>query len=137
MRRPIIAIALLLGCASAGALERYLIDTEGMHAAIEFRIQHLGYSWLSGRFNTFSGWFEFDHALVAVGDQRVEDAAAREQLARVFLDPQPRAHLQRQWQEHLPRLRAGTQVQVIPQIAMRQVLMALRLEHVVVVGVAV
>ncbi|MBK6288593.1 MAG: YceI family protein [Gammaproteobacteria bacterium] len=64
MRRPIIAIALLLGCASAGALERYLIDTEGMHAAIEFRIQHLGYSWLSGRFNTFSGWFEFDPALV-------------------------------------------------------------------------
>ena len=40
--------------------EKYLIDTKGSHAFIQFRIQHLGYSWLSGRFNTFSGQFEYD-----------------------------------------------------------------------------
>ena len=40
--------------------DKYLIDTKGSHAFIQFRIQHLGYSWLSGRFNTFSGQFEYD-----------------------------------------------------------------------------
>jgi len=40
--------------------EKYVIDTKGSHAFIQFRIQHLGYSWLSGRFNTFSGQFEYD-----------------------------------------------------------------------------
>jgi len=42
--------------------DRYLIDTEGTHAFIQFRIQHLGYSWLSGRFNTFSGTFDYDES---------------------------------------------------------------------------
>ncbi|MBP8925707.1 MAG: YceI family protein [Pseudomonadales bacterium] len=63
MRRLIIASALLLCSTTASALERYLIDTKDMHAAIEFRIPHLGYSWLNGRFNTFSGSFVFDPAL--------------------------------------------------------------------------
>jgi len=40
--------------------DQYLIDTKGAHAFIQFRIQHLGYSWLSGRFNTFGGRFEYD-----------------------------------------------------------------------------
>ena len=40
--------------------ETYLIDNKGAHAFIQFRIQHLGYSWLSGRFNDFSGSFEYD-----------------------------------------------------------------------------
>lgn len=38
----------------------YLIDTKGAHASIQFRIMHLGYSWLFGRFNTFSGEFNYD-----------------------------------------------------------------------------
>ncbi len=38
----------------------YVIDTEGMHAFIQFRVQHLGYSWLYGRFDDFSGKFTFD-----------------------------------------------------------------------------
>ena len=42
--------------------DKYLIDTEGSHAFIQFRIQHLGYSWLSGRFNTFSGTFDYDES---------------------------------------------------------------------------
>jgi polyisoprenoid-binding protein YceI len=38
----------------------YVIDTKGAHAFIQFRIQHLGYSWLLGRFNDFSGQFSYD-----------------------------------------------------------------------------
>lgn len=38
----------------------YAIDTKGAHAFIQFKIQHLGYSWLYGRFNTFDGQFSFD-----------------------------------------------------------------------------
>lgn len=38
----------------------YQIDTGKTHAFIDFRIQHLGFSWISGRFNTFSGNFSYD-----------------------------------------------------------------------------
>lgn len=40
--------------------EDYVIDKE--HAFIEFRIQHLGYSWIVGRFNRFEGRFSYDEA---------------------------------------------------------------------------
>jgi polyisoprenoid-binding protein YceI len=38
----------------------YVIDTQGAHAFIQFRVNHLGYSWLYGRFNTFEGTFSYD-----------------------------------------------------------------------------
>lgn len=38
----------------------YIIDSKGAHASINFKINHLGYSWLIGRFDTFSGKFNFD-----------------------------------------------------------------------------
>lgn len=38
----------------------YVIDTEKAHAFIDFRIQHLGFSWMSGRFDDFSGQFSYD-----------------------------------------------------------------------------
>lgn len=38
----------------------YVIDTKDAHAFIQFRIKHLGYSWLHGRFNKFGGTFSFD-----------------------------------------------------------------------------
>jgi polyisoprenoid-binding protein YceI len=41
-------------------VEHYLIDTRGAHAFVQFRIPHLGYSWLYGRFNDFEGEFTFD-----------------------------------------------------------------------------
>lgn len=40
----------------------YVIDTKGNHASINFKIKHLGYSWLAGRFDKFSGQFSFDKA---------------------------------------------------------------------------
>ncbi len=38
----------------------YIIDIKGMHASIQFRIKHLGFSWLTGRFEDFSGSFNYD-----------------------------------------------------------------------------
>lgn len=38
----------------------YLIDIKGSHAFVQFRIKHLGYSWLYGRFNKFDGKFSWD-----------------------------------------------------------------------------
>jgi polyisoprenoid-binding protein YceI len=40
--------------------EDYVIDTDKAHAFIQFRIKHLGYSWLYGRFNDFQGTFSYD-----------------------------------------------------------------------------
>ncbi|WP_092549937.1 YceI family protein [Xenorhabdus koppenhoeferi] len=50
---------LLMGTNSAMAAD-YKIDTAGQHAFIEFRIQHLGISWLYGNFRKFDGRFTFD-----------------------------------------------------------------------------
>jgi polyisoprenoid-binding protein YceI len=38
----------------------YKIDTENAHASITFRIKHLGFSWLTGRFDKFAGTFSYD-----------------------------------------------------------------------------
>ncbi|MCB1792597.1 MAG: YceI family protein [Gammaproteobacteria bacterium] len=51
--------ALVVASASAVA-DEYLVDTKGAHAFIQFQVKHLGYSWLVGRFNTFSGRFSYD-----------------------------------------------------------------------------
>lgn len=50
--------AALLSTAANAA--NYKIDVEGAHAFINFKIKHLGYSWLTGRFNTFDGEFNYD-----------------------------------------------------------------------------
>lgn len=39
---------------------RYVIDTNNAHAFVQFKISHLGYSWVLGRFNDFEGSFEYD-----------------------------------------------------------------------------
>lgn len=48
--------------ASVANAATYDIDNEGAHASVNFKIQHLGYSWLTGRFNDFDGSFEYDAA---------------------------------------------------------------------------
>ena len=40
----------------------YIVDYKGAHASINFKIQHLGYSWLTGRFDKFNGSFNYDAA---------------------------------------------------------------------------
>lgn len=52
--------ALILITASAAQAATFRIDDKGAHAFVQFRIKHLGYSWLYGRFNDFEGQFQFD-----------------------------------------------------------------------------
>jgi len=62
MHRKILTILLWLLISVSPALfaSEYVIDTRGSHAFIQFRIPHLGYSWLLGRFNTFEGRFSYN-----------------------------------------------------------------------------
>lgn len=60
--KPLIALTLAAALALPGlaAAADYVIDTEDGHAFVQFRIPHLGYSWLYGRFNEFEGEFTYD-----------------------------------------------------------------------------
>nr|WP_298170329.1 YceI family protein [uncultured Pseudomonas sp.] len=49
----------LLGAGHAMAAD-YAIDKQGQHAFVNFKISHLGYSWLYGTFKDFDGSFSFD-----------------------------------------------------------------------------
>ncbi len=63
MKKSLLGLLMLGAAFTAPTLalaDTYLIDTKGAHAFIQFRIQHLGYSWLRGRFNTFKGSFDYD-----------------------------------------------------------------------------
>ena len=40
----------------------YAIDKQGQHAFVNFKISHLGYSWIYGTFKDFDGSFSFDAA---------------------------------------------------------------------------
>jgi len=50
----------------------YQVDTEGMHASINFKIQHLGYSWLTGRFENFKGEYVYDSENLSNSNIRIE-----------------------------------------------------------------
>lgn len=54
-----IALGLTVAAAPATAAD-YIIDKEGQHAFVNFKISHLGYSWLYGTFRDFDGRFSFD-----------------------------------------------------------------------------
>jgi len=58
--RTLLAASLASLMSMTALADKYVIDTEGAHAAIQFKIKHLGYSWLVGRFNTFKGEFVYD-----------------------------------------------------------------------------
>ena len=58
-------VALALGSALIGGQAMaadYVIDKKGQHAFVNFKISHLGYSWLYGTFKDFDGKFSFDAA---------------------------------------------------------------------------
>jgi polyisoprenoid-binding protein YceI len=52
--------ALLLGLAMAFPVAAADYKLDDAHSFIQFRIQHLGFSWLYGRFNTLDGSFSYD-----------------------------------------------------------------------------
>lgn len=54
------AAVLAMGLATTAQAEEYDFDIEGQHAFIQFKIKHLGYSWLLGQFRKFNGHFSFD-----------------------------------------------------------------------------
>ncbi len=63
--KPLITSILALGLMTSSINSQaadYVIDTKGMHASIKFKVSHLGYSWLYGRFNKFKGDFSYDEA---------------------------------------------------------------------------
>ena len=64
MKLPTLTTSLLIAGLTLGSTavmaDDYVIDTKGAHASIKFRVQHLGYSWLYGRFNEFDGKFSYD-----------------------------------------------------------------------------
>lgn len=57
-----LSAASLLGTSLLASAADYKFDKEGQHAFVQFRIQHLGYSWLYGTFKDFDGTFTFDEA---------------------------------------------------------------------------
>lgn len=62
MKKTLVPL-LFLGLATTSVpamADNYVLDTKGAHAFIQFRIKHLGYSWLYGRFNDFDGTFSYD-----------------------------------------------------------------------------
>ena len=64
MKKMLLATLLSAAVASPVWAADYRIDDQGAHASINFKVKHLGYSWLTGRFNTFSGNFSYDPANV-------------------------------------------------------------------------
>ncbi|WNK19093.1 YceI family protein [Halomonas piscis] len=54
------AVTAVLLPSSQAQAATYQVDTEGQHAFVQFKISHLGYSYLLGNFETFSGEFDYD-----------------------------------------------------------------------------
>jgi polyisoprenoid-binding protein YceI len=60
-RLAALAAAMTVTVLSAATMAAdFVVDTKNVHASINFRIKHLGFSWLTGRFDKFSGNFSFD-----------------------------------------------------------------------------
>lgn len=65
MKKQILIATLMTLMASFSYAADYTVDTKGAHASINFKVKHMGFSWLTGRFNTFDGEFSFDDNNVA------------------------------------------------------------------------
>lgn len=64
LKKTLAALALGTALLSAGQAMAadYTIDKEGQHAFVDFKISHLGYSFIHGTFKDWSGTFSFDAA---------------------------------------------------------------------------
>jgi polyisoprenoid-binding protein YceI len=66
MKNLIIATTLLASSIVLPATAaNYTIDHQGAHASINFTTSHMGFSVLTGRFNTFAGEFSYDEKNIA------------------------------------------------------------------------
>lgn len=59
-RASLAIVAASLAFAAPASAADYDIDIKGAHASINFRVKHLGFSWLAGRFDKFNGTFSYD-----------------------------------------------------------------------------
>ncbi|NWA29349.1 YceI family protein [Pseudomonas gingeri] len=57
-----LAIGSALFVAGQAMAADYVIDKEGQHAFVDFKISHLGYSYITGTFKDLDGKFSFDAA---------------------------------------------------------------------------
>ncbi|GAB7530915.1 YceI family protein [Pseudomonas sp. 3A(2025)] len=64
LKKSLAALALGTALFTAGQAMAadYVIDKEGQHAFIDFKISHLGYSFIHGTFKDWDGTFTFDAA---------------------------------------------------------------------------
>lgn len=60
MNTKILVITGLLSAVLSLPLQAAEYEIDPSHSFVEFRIQHLGYSWLYGRFNSITGSFSHD-----------------------------------------------------------------------------
>jgi polyisoprenoid-binding protein YceI len=60
LNRLFTALALFLLFGSAGYAADYKVDTSGKHAFIQFKVSHLGFSYVLGDFPDFGGSFSYD-----------------------------------------------------------------------------
>jgi len=84
IKRILTAGALAIALNMPAFAQEYIIDTENEHASINFKADHSGWSFLTGRFDTFSGSFVFDpekptEASVSV---EIDTASVNTNLAR-------------------------------------------------------
>lgn len=66
-----LAAAALVPVSQAQAAD-YVIDTEGQHAFVQFKISHLGFSYILGSFEEFSGEFSYDPENLAASSVSME-----------------------------------------------------------------
>lgn len=57
-----LALGTALLCAGQAMAAEYKIDKEGQHAFVDWKISHLGYSFIHGTFKDFDGNFTWDSA---------------------------------------------------------------------------
>jgi polyisoprenoid-binding protein YceI len=69
MRRAMMAGLILAGTMIAATAQAATYKVDLGHTFIQWKIQHLGFSWMIGRFNQFEGTFDFDPATDAAAQQ--------------------------------------------------------------------
>lgn len=63
LKKSLAALAIGSALLSANVMAAdYVVDKEGQHAFVDFKISHLGYSYITGTFKDIDGKFSFDAA---------------------------------------------------------------------------
>lgn len=63
LKKTLAALAIGSAVLSANVMAAdYIVDKEGQHAFVDFKVSHLGYSYITGTFKDIDGKFSFDAA---------------------------------------------------------------------------